>query len=90
MNKQLIRGYLNKELLHEINDELKGKFVKIVIEEVNLEGIQEKRINEFIQRYEDAFGEKPKLTTKMSNEEKLNSGEYTFSYNVYGVKSKFL
>lgn len=58
--------------------------------DLSREELFEKRRNEFIKRYEEAFGEKPELKPRMTDEEKLRSGEYYLCYNVYGIKSNWI
>lgn len=52
--------------------------------------IIEERRKRFIEKYKEAFGIEIELKPLMSDEEKLESGEYYIVLNYYGIKSNWL
>ena len=88
--KDAERGLVGGEYLHELLEGFNGKFVRITVEEVDAEDIREQRLDSFIEKYEEAFGEKPKLKPKLSDEEKIASGKYGVTLNYYGIKSDWM
>lgn len=57
---------------------------------LSLKELQENRRNQFIKKYEETFGVKPELKPYMTDDEKLMSGDYKLSINIYGIKSKWM
>jgi hypothetical protein len=54
------------------------------------ERVIEERRQRFIKKYKEAFGVEPELKPLMSDDEKLESGEYTLTLNFYGIKSNWM
>jgi len=52
--------------------------------------IIEERRKLFITKYKEAFGVEPELKPLLSDEEKLESGNYYIVLNFYGIKSNWL
>lgn len=55
----------------------------------NTELIEERR-RQFIEKYKEAFGVEPELKPLLTDDEKLESGEYYLVLNFYGIKSNWI